>query len=87
MSESSGEADKKLPDNHNQKTRFWLKPNLLQMHSSYVITDPKGSRLVEGVKVLQRGATTLGKDGKPVKDEKGNVGTEPYRIQVINTSN
>lgn len=25
------------------KTRFWLKPNLLQMHSSYVITDPKGS--------------------------------------------
>ena len=25
------------------KTRFWLKPNLMQMHSSYVITDPKGS--------------------------------------------
>ena len=25
------------------KTRFWLKPNLLQMHSSYVVTDPKGS--------------------------------------------
>ena len=24
------------------KTRFWLKPNLLQMHSSYVVTDPKG---------------------------------------------
>lgn len=24
------------------KTRFWLKPNLMQMHSSYVITDPKG---------------------------------------------
>ncbi len=29
------------------KTRFWLKPNLLQMHSSYVVTDPKGSILVE----------------------------------------
>ena len=27
------------------KTRFWLKPNLLQMHSSYVITDPKGEIL------------------------------------------
>ncbi len=29
------------------KTRFWLKPNLLQMHSSYVITDPKGSIIIE----------------------------------------
>ena len=29
------------------KTRFWLKPNLLQCHSSYVITDPKGSIVVE----------------------------------------
>ena len=29
------------------KTRYWLKPNLLQMHSSYVVTDPKGSILVE----------------------------------------
>ena len=26
----------------NAKTRFWIKPNLLQMHSSYVLTDPKG---------------------------------------------
>ena len=87
MSESSGEADKKLPDNHNQKTRFWLKPNLLQMHSSYVITDPKGSILVECGKVLQRGAPKLGKDGKPVKDKKGNVVYEPYRIKVLNTIN
>ena len=29
------------------KTAFWLKPNLLQMHSSYVVTDPKGSIAVE----------------------------------------
>ena len=29
------------------KTRFWLKPNLLQCHSSYVVTDPKGSIVVE----------------------------------------
>ncbi len=35
------------------KTRFWLKPNLLQMHSSYVVTDPKGSILVECGHALQ----------------------------------
>ena len=29
------------------KTRFWLKPNLMQMHSSYVVTDPKGSIVIE----------------------------------------
>ena len=39
------------------KTRFWLKPNLLQMHSSYVVTDPKGSILVECGYALQ----TVGK--------------------------
>jgi len=37
------------------KTRFWLKPNLLQCHSSYVVTDPKGTVLVECGKLLQRG--------------------------------
>jgi type IV secretion system protein VirD4 len=37
------------------KTRFWLKPNLMQMHSSYIITDPKGQILVECGKMLQRG--------------------------------
>ena len=34
------------------KTRFWLKPNLMQMHSSYVVTDPKGTILVECGKML-----------------------------------
>ena len=34
------------------KTRFWLKPNLMQMHSSYVVTDPKGTVLVECGKML-----------------------------------
>ena len=38
------------------KTRFWLKPNLLQCHSSYVITDPKGSIVVEcGNALLKNG--------------------------------
>lgn len=36
------------------KTRFWLKPNLMQLHSSYVVTDPKGSILVECGKLLQK---------------------------------
>lgn len=36
------------------KTRFWLKPNLMQCHSSYVITDPKGSILIECGKLLQK---------------------------------
>jgi type IV secretion system protein VirD4 len=37
------------------KTRFFVKPNLMQMHSSYVVTDPKGTVLVECGKLLERG--------------------------------
>ena len=36
------------------KTRFWLKPNLMQCHSSYVVTDPKGTVLLECGKLLQK---------------------------------
>ena len=40
----------------SSKTRFWLKPNLLQCHSSYVVTDPKGSIVVEcGNALLKNG--------------------------------
>ena len=85
------------------KTRFWLKPNLMQMHSSYVVTDPKGTILVECGKMLQRGTPKmrpkLGKDHQPVKgrhgnpvyetvkDKNGKVVYEPYRIKVLNTIN
>ena len=69
------------------KTRFFVKPNLMQMHSSYVVTDPKGTILVECGKMLQRGAPKLGKDGKPMKDKHGKVIYEPYRIKVLNTIN
>ena len=85
------------------KTRFWLKPNLMQMHSSYVVTDPKGTILVECGKMLQRGTPKmrpkLGKNHQPIKDRHGNpvyetvkdkngkVVYEPYRIKVLNTIN
>lgn len=55
------------------KTRFFIKPNLMQMHSSYVVTDPKGTVLVECGKMLQRGTPKLDKDGNPVRNEKGKI--------------
>ena len=87
MGESPGGIDKKLSGNHNQKTRFFIKPNLMQLHSSYVVTDPKGTVLVECGKLLSRGAPRLGKDGKPLRNKKGKVIYEPYQIKVFNTIN
>lgn len=69
------------------KTRFWLKPNLLQMHSSYVITDPKAQVLSECGKALERGAPRLDEKGNPVKDKNGKIIYEPYEIRVFNTIN
>jgi len=68
------------------KTRFFLKPNLMQMHSSYVITDPKGTVLVECGKMLQRGSPKINEDGKIVR-RNGKVVNVPYRIKVLNTIN
>lgn len=59
------------------KTRFFVKPNLMQMHSSYIVTDPKGTVLIECGKMLER--------GRAVRDEKGNLSYQPYRIKVFNT--
>ena len=78
------------------KTRFFVKPNLMQMHSSYVVTDPKGTVLVECGKMLERGRPKCvdGKivyqktpDGKYKKDDKGKYIPvyEPYKIKVFNT--
>lgn len=69
------------------KTRFVLKPNLLQMHSSYVITDPKGTVLNECGKALQIGPVKKDSEGKTIKDKKGRVIHEPYQIRVFNTIN
>ena len=78
------------------KTRFFVKPNLMQMHSSYVVTDPKGTVLVKCGKMLERGRPKRedGKivyqktpDGKYKKDDKGKYIPvyEPYKIKVFNT--
>ncbi len=69
------------------KTRFFIKPNLMQMHSSYCVTDPKGTVLCEVGKLLQRGAPKLGKDGKPLRGKDGKPVYEPYEIKVFNTIN
>ena len=68
------------------KTRFFVKPNLMQMHSSYLVSDPKGTLLLECGKLLERGSPKLGEDGKPVK-KNGKIVYEPYRIKVLNTIN
>ena len=69
------------------KTRFFVKPSLLQMHSSYVVTDPKGQLLRETGKLLAHGGPKLDENGKPVRDKRGKVVYEPYRIKVLNTIN
>ena len=69
------------------KTRFFVKPSLLQMHSSYVVTDPKGQFLRETGKLLAHGGPKRDENGKPVRDKRGKVVYEPYRIKVLNTIN
>ena len=69
------------------KTRFFVKPSIMQMHSSYVITDPKGQLLTETGKMLLHGAPKLDENGKPVRDGRGKITYEPYRIKVLNTIN
>lgn len=63
------------------KTRFFVKPNLMQMHSSYIVTDPKGSVLIECGKMLEKGRPIQTKD----KNGKTITTYEPYKIKVFNT--
>lgn len=56
------------------KTRFVIKPNLMQMNCSYVVTDPKGTVLEEVGKMLNRGTKKEGEEKH----------FEPYRIKVFN---
>lgn len=63
------------------KTRFFVKPNLMQMHSSYVVTDPKGTVLIECGKMLEKGRPT------GITDKNGKMIYEPYKVKVFNTVN
>ena len=69
------------------KTRFFIKPNLMQMHSSYVVTDPKGTVLIECGKMLQKGPPKRDKQGNIIRDMRGKIVHEPYKIRVFNTIN
>lgn len=67
------------------KTRFYIKPNLMQMFGSYVVTDPKGTVLIECGKMLERGRPKRDAKGKVLTDKAGKIIYEPYNIKVFNT--
>ena len=71
------------------KTRFYVKPQLMQMpdNVSFVVTDPKGTIIVECGKMLARGTPKKDKNGKIMRDKHGRVIMSPYKIKVLNTIN
>ena len=69
------------------KTRFFVKPSVMQMNCSMVITDPKGTLIEECGKMLAKGTPKKDKNGNIMKDKSGKVVHEPYVIKVLNTIN
>ena len=69
------------------KTRFFVKPSVMQMNCSMVITDPKGTLIEECGKMLAKGPPKKDKNGNIMKDKSGKVIHEPYVIKVLNTIN
>ena len=69
------------------KTRFFVKPSVMQMNCSMVITDPKGTLIEEFGKMLAKGPPKKDKNGNIMKDRSGKVVHEPYVIKVLNTIN
>ena len=69
------------------KTRFFVKPSVMQMNCSMVITDPKGTLIEECGKILAKGPPKKDKNGNIMKDKSGKVVHEPYVIKVLNTIN
>ena len=69
------------------KTRFFVKPSVMQMNCSMVITDPKGTLIEECGKMLAKGSPKRDKNGVVLKDKSGKVVHEPYVIKVLNTIN
>ena len=69
------------------KTRFFVKPSVMQLNCSMVITDPKGTLIEECGKMLAKGPPKKDKNGNIMKDKSGKVVHEPYVIKVLNTIN
>ena len=69
------------------KTRFFVKPSVMQMNCSMVITDPKGTLIEECGKMLAKGPPKKDKNGNIMKDKYGKVVHESYVIKVLNTIN
>ena len=69
------------------KTRFFVKPSVMQMNCSMVIADPKGTLIEECGKMLAKGPPKKDKNGNIMKDKSGKVVHEPYVIKVLNTIN
>lgn len=69
------------------KTRFFVKPSVMQMNCSMVITDPKGTLIEECGKMLAKGPPKKDKNGNIMKDKSGKVVHESYVIKVLNTIN
>ena len=69
------------------KTRFFVKPSVMQMNCSMVITDPKGTLIEECGKMLAKGPPKKDKNGNIMKDKSGKMVHEPYVIKVLNTIN
>ncbi|MCD7725856.1 MAG: type IV secretory system conjugative DNA transfer family protein [Clostridiales bacterium] len=67
------------------KTYGYVKPNILQMDCSYVVTDPKGTIINESGAAFAKGPPQKDKEGKVLRDSHGKILYEPYKIKVLNT--
>lgn len=69
------------------KTRFFVKPSVMQLNCSLVITDPKGTLIGEVGKLLKRGAPKRDDAGRIIKGKDGKPIYQSYVIKVLNTIN
>lgn len=67
------------------KTYGYVKPNILQMDCSYVVTDPKGTIISECGAAFARGTPKKDKEGRSIRQKNGQVIRESYKIKVLNT--
>ena len=67
------------------KTYGYVKPNILQMDCSYVVTDPKGTIIEESGAAFAKGVPKKDEKGNLIRDSQGKIVYEPYKIKVLNT--